>query len=106
MKPLARPRTRLLTDVLEPYQARAFLDLVRIVKQQPDHESVEIRDEEGEVLGCLFLPECHASPDDPPTDPEFLKELERRLQSPEPAIMIDEEVFDLDDLLYDNEEPE
>ena len=77
-----------------------------ILKQQPDHENLMIRDEEGEVLGCLFLPECHASPDDPPTDPEFLKELERRLQSPEPAILIDEEGIDLDDLLDDDEEPE
>ena len=65
-----------------------------------------IRDEEGDVLGCLFLPECHASPDDPPMDPEFLKELERRARSSEPAIMIDDDGINLDDLLYDNEKPE
>ncbi len=106
MKRLDRPKTRLIADVLDPEQARAFLDLVRIMKQHPNHESLEIRDEEGEVLGCLILPECHASPDDPPTDPEFLKELERRLQSPEPAIMIDEDGIDLDDLLYDDEDQE
>jgi hypothetical protein len=106
MKPLARPEITLITDVLDPEQARAFLDLVLVIKQRPDHESLEIRDEEGEVLGCLILPECHASADDPPTDPKFLKELERRAQSSEPVIMIDEDGIDLDDLLYDDEEPE
>ena len=101
-----RPKTRAITDALAPEQAQTFLELVQILKQQPDHENLLIRDKRGEVLGCLFLPECHASPDDPPTDPEFLKELERRLQSPAgPVIMLDDG-FDLDDLLdYDEEEP-
>lgn len=75
-----------------------------ILKQQPDHENLMIRDEKGKTFGCLFLPECHASPNDPPTDPEFLKELERRLQSPEPAILIDDDT-DLDEF-FAEEEPE
>ena len=105
MKPLARPKTKAITDILEPDQARAFLELVQLIRQKPDHETVEIKDEEGGVLGCLYLPECHASPDDPPTDPEFLKELERRANSTEPVIMIDEDGIDLDDLLFGDEEP-
>ena len=104
MKPPIRTKIKSITDVLTPEQARAFLDVVRILKQQPEHENLMIRDERGETLGCLFLPECHASPDDPPTDPEFLKELERRLQFPEPAILIDDDT-DLDEF-FAEEEPE
>ena len=93
MKPSARPKTKSITDVLAPDQARAFLELVGILKQQPDHETLLIRGEAGEDLGVLFLPECLASPDDPPTDPEYLKELERRLQSPDPGPVISAEEF-------------
>ncbi len=102
MKPSTHFKTRWISDALAPEQARTFLELVRILRQQPDHENLMIRDEAGEFLGCLYLPECHASPDDPPTDSEFLKELERRLQFPEPAIPYE----DGDDLLGDFEDSE
>ena len=93
MKPSAVAKFKSIADVLTPEQARAFLEVVMILKQQPDHENLMIRDEAGEVLGSLFLPECHASPDDPPTDPAYLKELERRLQSPDPGPVMSAEEF-------------
>jgi hypothetical protein len=64
--------------------------LVRTVQQRTEQETLQIRDETGRVFGFLVLPVFHASPEDPPTDPEFLKELERRMQSPEPAMPAEE----------------
>ena len=90
MTPSTVSATKSITDVLAPDEARAFLDMVRIVQQRADRETLVIRDEEGEPFGFLVLPVFGASPEDPPTDPEFLKELERRMQSPEPAIPVEE----------------
>jgi hypothetical protein len=102
MKPLASPKTRSIADVLSPDEAQTFLDLVRIAQQRAEDETLEIRDEKGMIWGCLWFLECHASPNDPPTDPEFLKELERRLQSPQQVIPYE----DGDDLFDEDEEPE
>ena len=56
MKPLVRFKTTVITDVLEPDQARAFMDLVHLVQQRTDQETVEIRDETGVAFGFLVLP--------------------------------------------------
>ena len=86
MKPSAAPKTKAITDVLSPDQARTFLELVRSAQQRADRETLEIRDEAGEVFGFLVLPVVHAPPPDALEDPAWIAELQRRLQSPEPAI--------------------
>ncbi len=106
MKPLVRPKTKAITDALSEAEARTFLELVRIVQQRTDRETLEIRDEAGDVFGFLVLPVVRASPDEPPTDPEFLKELERRMQFPEPVLPVEVVLQFLDEYERAQEEGE
>ena len=90
------PLTVTAAECLPPDKARLWVELVCLLGQRAGRESIEIRDDDGSVLGFLVVP---ASQPPPAESPEFLAELERRLQNPEPCLPV-EEVFKLLDELY------
>ncbi len=98
------PLTISAAECLPPDKARLLVEVVRLLGQRAGRESIEIRDDDGTVLGFLVVPASYSPLPSDMESPEFLAEMERRLRNPEPAVPV-EEVFKLLDELCGPADP-
>lgn len=89
MTSLTISRSKPLAECLNADQARELVALLRAVKERADQEVVEVRDEQGAVIGCFVPHAANYSPLPPEGTPQFLEEMERRMKANEPALPVE-----------------
>jgi hypothetical protein len=85
-----------VADFLPAEKTRALIDILRTLTVQAVPPELEVRDEEGSLLGRL-LPMSSPSAN-PLVSAEFLEELRQRMESPEPVLSADEFLAYLDSI--------
>jgi len=89
MTSLTISRSKSLAECLNAEQARELVVLLRALKERADQEVVEIRDEQGSVIGCFVPQAANYSPLPPEGTPQFFEEMDRRMKANEPALPVE-----------------
>ena len=85
---LMSPLSISISECLPPEKVRLLVELIRSVQEKAPQAVVQINDEAGQLLG-RFVPASGVGATSGET-PEFFAELQRRFESAEPALPVED----------------